>query len=233
MTVVILVRDPEPDWHPLRYTLRTIPDTDEVTLVGGKPDWWHGGHVNNPQTVDPWTHIHNGLQAVVNDPAIPDTFTVWPSDTLRLNPTAPIPLAARPYEVGHWVQRNRPRPPGNTYRAYCQGVTDQYHILKTWGLGDSRTFDTHHPHKLVKANLVALWERLDRDHPAHNKGHYRILYGALFHQGDTPSIVGDCKTERPSGDWWSHHPGSWKQNRQTIEAMYPTPSRWELASIYA
>jgi len=77
----------------LKYSLRSLKyfPHDKVWIVGDKPDWYTGYHIDYPdKTSNPYVNTHLKLLRAVNDKRISDPFLLFDDDMILLRNYKPV-----------------------------------------------------------------------------------------------------------------------------------------------
>lgn len=237
MHVVIPVR-PGRENESLRYALRAwhaIYPEVEVTVIGGKPFWYTGRHVQTVQRVGPqyqWTeNFPRALRAAV---AVSDGPFWWSADDifpLVRVPLEPVPTWCRLSDLDVYLEKwAKARPLGYT-RAFVEGMRGQRDILRALGVDTQDNADIHLPHLLDPDKITTLLDMLATDFPDHPAGHFRAIYGGLWPDNiqrvKDPKVTGNTPMDAFSPFVSTCH-SSWVGfTGRSLRKRLPHPSPWE------
>jgi hypothetical protein len=82
------------DNEELRYSIRSAVKNlkfDNLWVVGGKPDWYSGNHLEVIQNKSKYANARNNLRAICNSPKISDSFILMNDDFYIINKVDAIP----------------------------------------------------------------------------------------------------------------------------------------------
>ena len=249
--VVIPLRDnaaEREDYSLLRYSVRAwckrYPGV-RIIVVGGRPSWWAGEHFPAEQPDDnarrAFRNFPNILRSILEN-IDTEEFILSDDDhfPMRLAPWPPYPTYCRDVDLDEYCRRmvrwSAGSMPGSFEYWYAAGIIGQRNILRDWGIDTQDLADNHVPHQLERTKLAALLDKVAREYPRHQLGHFRILYGALF--GRNLTRIPDPKVMDigPAGaigldrrQWVSTSPASWRIGHLgvALREMYNRPSPYE------
>jgi hypothetical protein len=92
MDLVYICRDGENE--ELRYSIRSAVKNlphDKIWVVGGKPDWYTGNHIQVNQTRSKYANARNNLKAVCSEEGISDSFILMNDDFYIINKVRSVP----------------------------------------------------------------------------------------------------------------------------------------------
>jgi len=92
MDLVYICRDGENE--ELRYSIRSAVKNlphDKIWVVGGKPDWYTGNHIQVNQTRSKYVNARNNLKAVCSEEGISDSFILMNDDFYIINKVRSVP----------------------------------------------------------------------------------------------------------------------------------------------
>lgn len=235
MDLVVPVRDhtrrgPE----PLRWMLRTVhqhlPQVDRVVVVGHRPHWCQPDvWIHSPNNSTKFTNIGRHLEAALRSPDVADAF-IWTNDDIfLLADLGDLPVYARGTIQAHLESA---RIAGvKLHDDFVDGIRRQAALAKLWGYDPATTLnaDCHTPIPLDKDRLASVLERRDKDDPAIEGGHFRMLYGlGLECQPIRDPKVKRDKTPPADAVMVSTTTRSWESGvGETIRQRYRSPSPWE------
>jgi hypothetical protein len=92
MDLVYICRDGENE--ELRYSIRSAVKNlphDKIWVVGGKPDWYTGNHIEVDQAKGKYANARNSLKAVCDSKEISESFILMNDDFYIINKTDTVP----------------------------------------------------------------------------------------------------------------------------------------------
>lgn len=226
----------------IRSIVRHFP-VDRIFLAGHLPSWASDEVIHLPVTQNSTKFVNIGanLEAVLESD-ISSRFLWMNDDFFFLRDFGEdIPLYSREgrYDlfcskltrnIGRTSSTRRPR--SSNLRGYINGMVGQKDILKMWGVDVAQQVNTdaHIPIPIDKARMRKVVERLKADHPGHQIGHFRALYGAEL--GPTPlrdpKIMTAKKNVPQDRPFVSTSSRSWQGLvGQDLREMFDEPTKYE------
>lgn len=152
------------DREDLRHSLRSLANTpvDEVWIVGDVPSWVRNVHALplEPQP-EKFANQRASLTAVVNDPELPETFTLFNDDHFVVEPLDLLPA----FHLGHWnaYMARQLRQGQNPMNTWWRGVCETADWMCTQGHPNPRVYEAHTPLTFNKAKLAEVLEAYPQD----------------------------------------------------------------------
>jgi hypothetical protein len=165
------------DNEELRYSIRSVarlfPEA-RVWVVGGKPSWYKGNHIEVEQNQDKYTNALNNIIAICNSKEISDSFIFMNDDffilkSFDLNET---------FHGGFLIDKINRYKTITRSSKYITKLESTYRMLSQQGVEGILDYELHVPIRLEKAKL----ESIVREHPTFL---WRSTYGNLFKVGGT------------------------------------------------
>ena len=162
----------------LRYSMRSVykffSGTPHITLVGDKPDWYHGHFINVPRIPVPHESIfhalydqHHKLWVALQHAAVADEFVVMMDDHYFVKPVSMNKLRTPRITPG-WAPKRR--------YWWDIATTRTMQILERYGLS-THLYETHLMHVFEKGKLLHIFDRFDL---CNNALLRNTLYGNVF-----------------------------------------------------
>lgn len=245
MDVAIPLREGATDSHPIIWMLRSMErhysPMKRVFIIGGAPppglDPDFVIHVPVPQSSTKFVNIGNNVLATIES-EIEDEFLWTNDDIFFLRDMEEIPLYCRTYTFDPFVRRiqevlKRAAQAGKVisrdFNDYLRGMIGQRDILQAWGYKDHPLTDIHTPVVLRKDRLMETFERVSREFPEHELGHFRALYAAglpavPFADHKLQKATGlppdDATFVSINGKSWGGEVGDWLRERFSSVSKY-------------
>lgn len=165
----------EGDNEELRYSIRSVCKNTKfsnIWVVGGKPDWYIGNHLQVSQTSNKHKNARNNLKKITGFKEISNDFILMNDDFFIMKPVEEIEY----YHGGPLIhkvntfERNEPRSP------YTKLLGDTYDKLVTMGIDNPLDYALHVPMKMNRNNLSKVIK------PGFS---IRTLYGNIYNVGGT------------------------------------------------
>lgn len=162
----------------LRYSMRSVcqyfKGTTQLILVGDKPDWYCGQHIDVPRISTPrYPQFHSildtshKLQQVLRHPDIADSFVVMMDDHYFLRTTTLADIQVPRY-TPNWVPKNR--------YWWDASITLTMQALERRGLA-THLYETHLMHFFEKDKLQQIFDMFDLTRLPLSRN---TLYGNIF-----------------------------------------------------
>lgn len=224
------------DNEELRYSLRSLEnhsDVDEVTVVGGYPDWLNVELVRvlpgNPYAYKQLNGIHNMETAIRETPG---DFVVFNDDFMVLK-DLPDPL---PYYHKFGLTNHIAQVKSNALESHQRRemMVKMNLFLKSHGVPTPNSFETHIPMRINGERLSELIEKY-REWAVEEPGTplmWRTLYGNHAPleetQGRRDVITHGTKDFLSGVDFASTADYTVDPILPLLQERFPNPSRWEL-----
>lgn len=233
------VRASGPD--PLRWSLRTayqhLP-VDRVFIAGARRPGWLKPHerivfIETAQARTKHDNIGENLRAVLGS-EISEEFVWLNDDFFLLSDFDEIPLWARRQSLREKVEALRPDIGSPDNQAYVKGMRAQLGILSEWGFDDPICAELHVPIPLARTRAEEILDRVEREFPEHELGHFRALYGAGLpaELRDDVKVKSHTQELSENADLVSTSPVSWNVGNvgKQIRGKYWRRAPWESKS---
>lgn len=201
-------------------------------MIGGKPSWYTGPHVETAQRPGP-THQWSRNFPLAMRAAVQrfDEPFWWTADDIFPMVTPQEVTYARLRDIDEYLDIWSQRRLGGYVGSFVAGITGQRDIIRALGIDTQHNADMHMPHLLHPERLDFLMSALESGFPQHPVGHFRAIYGALW-PGEVvrvkdPKVMGHAMPDMNLG-WISTCDTSWRARTGTfVRTTWNEPSPWE------
>ena len=161
------------DNEELRYSIRSAVKNlkfDNLWVVGGRPDWYVGNHLEVPQSKAKYSNARNNLRAICNSTKISNTFILMNDDFYIINKVDKIPYMHGGLLSKKFLQYKELT--GET--RYALMLRKTFLNLSRRAKGDVLDYELHVPMVMEKEKLLKIIEVPDL---------WRSRYGNVFNVG--------------------------------------------------
>jgi hypothetical protein len=202
-----------------------------VWLVGGKPKWYRGNHVQTRQRGTKFQNARTNIDAIIDSVGINDDFVLMNDDFFVLGPVAKLGY----YYSGPLINKVKYFEAKHPDAKYTGLLRRSHDRLLELGVEDPKDYALHLPFKMNKRKLAEVL-------PLNMSWH--LSYGNLHNVGGTkiitpPGTTKDVKvylendqltdvSRNPlSRTFLSTEDRSFKLMKSQIESLFPDRSRYE------
>jgi hypothetical protein len=156
----------------LRYSLRSVDNSfpkSNVWVVGGRPDWYSGKHIQTKQNDHKYNNAIENLQAICDSKDISDTFVLMNDDFYIIKKIDKIV----DYHGGSLLNKIKKYEKINPGANYTKKLLATYKKIKSLGIEEPLDYELHIPMIMEKDKLrqsLSYGENLL----------WRSIYGNLF-----------------------------------------------------
>jgi hypothetical protein len=159
----------------LRYSIRSVlnsfPDST-IWVVGGRPDWYCGNHIEVSQDKNTYTNAINNLKAICSSIDIDEDFILMNDDFFIINKINDIQY----FYGGTLVEKVLLYKDLTGSSSYIDKLSNTLNKLKRYGVEQPLDYELHVPFPVNKKNLYKILNKNDRLL-------YRSFYGNMFNVG--------------------------------------------------
>jgi hypothetical protein len=171
MDLVYICRNGENE--ELRYSIRSAVKNlphDKIWVVGGKPDWYTGNHIEVDQGKAKYTNARNSLKAICNSEDISDSFILMNDDFYIINKVDSVPYMYSG-TLDDKIEQREDIFSGNTYTTL---------LRKTLGSLSRKKLDFVLDYEL---HVPMIMEKRKLEKVLMLSGLWRSVYGNIFNVG--------------------------------------------------
>lgn len=158
----------------LRYSIRSVVANmphNKIWVVGSKPDWYSGDHIEVLQDSKKYDNARNNLRAIANSDEISDDFILMNDDFFVINKIDTVPY----WYTGSIKSRveaiKKLRMPNNSY---IRMLLNTRQTIIDYGIDEPLDYELHTPMVMNKKKLLPI---LDMD------ALWRSAYGNVYNVG--------------------------------------------------
>ena len=220
----------------LRYSLRSLeasyPNHGTIWVVGHLPGWLTGVEfIEGNLSKSPRTNVYQNIQAACSHSGVSDEVIVMNDDFFITQPVEKIQLCYRGTLAAH-LALPRLRVSTNGASWWKDSLLTTQVCLQALGYDAPLSYELHVPMPINRHRMRETLERFAAVTPA-NPPQWRSLYGNLHGEPDEIVQSEDSKVFRNAPLRRPYHSTtdlSWRHFRAPLAAMFPEPSRYELAA---
>ena len=228
MDLVYICRDGENE--ELRYSIRSAVKNlphDKIWVVGGKPEWYIGNHIEVNQTRNKYANARQNLKALVASEKISESFILMNDDFYILNKIDSVPYM-HAKTLNEKIRAREDLFSGNSYNKLLKQTINS--VSKRID-GPIIDYELHVPMIMEKKKLAHVLKFL---------GLWRSIYGNLFSVGgikmtdvkvyDESSIFypNSYKLENLKYDYLSSNDDSFDKIKKTVlDILFPNKTIYE------
>lgn len=156
----------------LKYSIRSVDNSfpeSNIWVVGGRPDWYVGKHIQINQNEHKYKNAINNLHAICDSPDISDTFILMNDDFYIIKKIDKI----LDYHGGSLLEKINKYQKINANSNYTRKLAATYKKIKALGIENPLDYELHVPMVMEKTKLkqaLSYGENLL----------WRSIYGNLF-----------------------------------------------------
>ena len=156
----------------LKYSIRSVVNSfpeSNIWVVGGRPDWYAGNHIQVSQNEDKYKNAINNLHAICDSSEISDTFILMNDDFYIIKKIDKI----LDYHGGSLLEKINKYQKINANSNYTRKLSATYKKIKALGVENPLDYELHVPMVMEKTKLkqaLSYGENLL----------WRSIYGNLF-----------------------------------------------------
>lgn len=165
--------------YSIRSVLQNVPGA-EISVVGGKPDWYNGHYISVPQKKTKYLNGNANLTRILNSDEIPQDFILMNDDFFILKPMEEIPILhsgllsdklEKHYDLG-------------ILSGYTNNIKKTQQRLRRLKVKDPLDYSIHVPFHLNKDKFDDIFDPTKRDLL------WRTIYGNVYKVGGeyTPDV---------------------------------------------
>jgi hypothetical protein len=154
----------------LRYSIRSAVKNlkfDNLWVVGGKPSWYTGKHLEVPQNYGKYQNMKDNVSAIARSKDISNTFVLMNDDFYIVKPVEKI----ENFNGGRLIDKANMYDRLSESSSYTKRLFDTYGKLRRMGFEYPLDFEMHVPIVINKANLR---------HAVKYNLLWRSMYGNVF-----------------------------------------------------
>jgi hypothetical protein len=160
----------------LRYSIRSViqnfPDPN-IWVVGGKPRWYIGQHIEVPQTGTKYENAYKNIATVLESDQIKSNFVLMNDDFFIIKPMTEIPTYHGTFLINKVKTYERLFPRST----YTYKLRNTYETIKGLLSVEPMDYELHMPMIFNKSKLAAIFNKSNTDTL------YRSLYGNYYSIG--------------------------------------------------
>lgn len=220
----------------LRYSIRSVVKNmphANVWVVGGKPDWYSGNHIEVLQDGQKYDNARANLRAIVNSPDISDDFILMNDDFFVINKIDSVPTWYTGTIRSRVDEIKKTRMPNSTYVRLLMKTNK---AIEDMGIKEPMDYELHTPMVMNKDKLSsvidvdALWRSTyGNKYGIGGTQHQDIkVYGPTMIQGKLGLAI-DAKNE----PFVSGSDASFSLLfNELLNDLFPDPSKYETKKPY-
>jgi len=159
----------------LRYSIRSVvesfPDSN-IWVVGGKPPWYIGNHINVKQVLTKYRNAIQNLKTICNSNEISEKFVLMNDDFYIIKNINSIET----YHGGLLLDKINLYQKLNSNSNYTRKLSATYKKIKSLGIDSPLDYELHVPMVMEKQKLKQILENNDQFL-------WRSIYGNIFNVG--------------------------------------------------
>ncbi len=211
----------------LRYSLRSLVNLPHrrVWIFGDAPRWVNRQTVRVAKVIQSgnvYDITNRNIRLACERPGVSDPFVLFNDDFYVMQPIKTVPVLNRG-TVEDVLLEHR-----GINSVYVKGMIETRDMLRSIGYRSPLSFELHVPLPVHKAAMLAAIALRGNIYRYHN----RTAYGAIA--GLTGRTIPDVKVyekgDQVKGIWLSSNDATFPLVKPTLEAMFPTPSMYEVAA---